>query len=62
MSFPEQDRPVNWKFFEIWADTTASPPYILMVTGEEPEYYHVADPADSYHIIFSSQSYDEVRL
>ncbi len=52
----------DWRFLEVWADTTASPPYILMLLNNNSGLWHVVDPVEGYRIWFSSESYEEAKL
>ncbi|MDM8521999.1 hypothetical protein QUF80_01405 [Desulfococcaceae bacterium HSG8] len=64
MSSLAQDQVISdWKFTEIWTDSTASPPYVLMLLCDRSGVYHIIDPAESYErAVFSGTSYEEVRL
>ena len=61
-SSPAQD-PVknNWEFTEVWIDPMLSPPYILLLLCESEGNCQIYDPAQSYKVIFSSNSYDAAK-
>lgn len=52
----------NWEFAEVWIDPMLSPPYILLLLGDQSGHYCVYDPAESYKIMFSSSTYKEAQL
>jgi hypothetical protein len=61
-SFPALD-PVKsqWSFMEVWVDPMLSPPYLLLLLGNPAGSCHVYDPAESYKLVFSSETYDEAQ-
>lgn len=61
-SFPVPDAVKNnWHFAEVWIEPMLSPPYILLLLGDESGNCHIFDPAKSYAVIFKSSSYDEAQ-
>ncbi len=62
MSFPVQNLADNWEFTELWTDTTASPPYVLILLGDNSGKTCVYDPAQNYQIVFESDTYQEAKL
>ncbi len=52
----------NWNFLEVWVDPMQSPPYLLMVLGNESGGCHILDPADRYKLVKSCESYDQAQL
>jgi hypothetical protein len=36
----------NWNFLEVWVDPMQSPPYLLMLLGDESGYCQILDPAE----------------
>lgn len=63
MSSLEQTLQNNgWQFVEVWVDTTAFPPYILMLLNSKTGNFYIYDPASGYKIVFSSSNYEEAKL
>jgi len=62
MSFPVQSLADNWEFTEMWADTTASPPYVLMLLGNNSGKTCIYDPALNYQTVFQSDTYQEAKF
>jgi hypothetical protein len=62
MSLPILNLPDNWEFTELWMDTTASPPYVLILLGDSSGKTCIYDPALSYQIVFQSDTYQEAKL
>ncbi|MBW4417962.1 MAG: hypothetical protein KME13_01890 [Myxacorys californica WJT36-NPBG1] len=61
-SFPVPDPAKNeWQFAEVWIEPMLSPPYILLLLGDESGRCRVFDPAQNYAMIFDSSSYDEAQ-
>ena len=61
-SFPVLDPVKNqWSIMEVWVDPMLSPPYILLLLGDPTGSCHVYDPAESYKVVFSSETYDEAQ-
>jgi len=52
----------NWQFIELWVDTTAVPPYVLILLGDSEGNCCIYDPTQGYKIVFSSSSYSEAKL
>lgn len=48
-------------WYEVWADDTGSPPYLLMVESLAAGF-RVIDPQEGRRTIFEATTYDEVRL
>lgn len=48
-------------WYEVWADDTAAPPYLLMVESLAAGF-RVIDPQENRRTIFEATTYDEVRL
>ena len=61
--FPVPD-PVkdNWEFAEVWIDPMLSPPYVLLLLGDQSGHCHVYDPAEGYKTVFTSSTYEEAQL
>jgi hypothetical protein len=51
----------DWQFVELWVDTTAIPPYVLMLLGDDQQNYCIFDPTQNYKIIFACSSYQEAK-
>jgi hypothetical protein len=49
----------NW--YEVWADTTTDPPYVLVVRNNDKEFV-VTDPKTDDRAVFVSPVYNDVRL
>ena len=47
---------------ELWVDPTASPPYVLILLGDNSGNSSIYDPAQNYQIVFASSSYEEAKL
>jgi hypothetical protein len=62
MSSPEPNLADNWEFTELWVDPTASPPYVLILLGDNSGNSCIYDPAQNYQIVFASSSYEEAKL
>jgi hypothetical protein len=52
----------SWNFLEVWVDPMQSPPYLLMVLGNESGGCHILDPADRYKLVKNCESYDQAQL
>jgi hypothetical protein len=52
----------NWSFLEVWVDPMQSPPYVLLLLGDEFGNCHVFDPAKSYERIKVCPTYEEAQL
>jgi hypothetical protein len=52
----------NWNFLEIWVDPMQSPPYLLMLLGDESGRCQILDPAEQYKLIKRCDSYDQAQL
>lgn len=50
---------MNW--FEVWADETLDPPYLLLVRGSL-DTFRVLDPKDANRVVFESKDYETVKL
>lgn len=62
-SFPVTDRvKYNWQFAEVWIEPMLSPPYLLLLLGDESGRCHVFDPVKNYEVVFASATYDEAQL
>jgi len=62
MLSPAQNLADNWEFTELWVDSTASPPYVLILLGDKSGTSCVYDPAENYQVVFSSSTYEEAKL
>lgn len=51
----------DWDFLEVWIDPLLSPPYILLLLGEETGACRIHDPAENHKLIFSSATYPEAE-
>ena len=49
----------NW--YEVWANNTTDPPYVLIVRVRDTDYL-VIDPKEDGRIAFQAGNYDEVKL
>jgi len=59
---PEQDQVKhNWAFSEVWIDPYLSPPYILLLLGDNSGNCCIYDPAQQYKIVYTCQSYQEAE-
>jgi hypothetical protein len=52
----------NWNFLEVWVDPMQSPPYLLMLLGDESGRCQILDPAEQYKLIKRCDSYDQAQL
>lgn len=52
----------NWNFLEVWIDAMQSPPYILLLLGDEAGKCHVLDPAVNYQLVTTCESYEDAKL
>ena len=52
----------SWKFLEIWIDPMQSPPYLLLLLGDESGRCQILDPAEQYKLIKHCDSYDRAQL
>ncbi len=52
----------SWNFMEVWVDPMQSPPYLLLVLGDKSGVCHVFDPAESYRMVKTCESYDSAQL
>ena len=62
MLSPELDLVNNWILTEIWIDSTAIPPYILVLLGDEQDNFAIDDPKENYQLIYACSSYEEAKL
>lgn len=62
MSSPAQSLADNWEFTELWVDPTASPPYVLILLGDNSGFFCVYDPSQSYQLVFKSDTYEDAKL
>jgi hypothetical protein len=56
------DREQRW--FEVWADDSIEPPYLLLVRPdpEEPNGVLIHDPKESYAVVYRASDYDSARM
>jgi hypothetical protein len=52
----------KWNFLEVWVDPMQSPPYLLMLLGDESGCCQIFDPAEQYKLIKCFDSYDQAQL
>lgn len=52
----------NWKFLEVWVDSMQSPPYLLMLLGDDSGQCQILDPAEKYKLVKRYDSYDQAQL
>ena len=52
----------DWNFLEVWVDPMQSPPYLLLLLGDENGGCHILDPGEQYKLIKSCGSYDSAQL
>jgi hypothetical protein len=62
MLSPVPDLANNWQFSEIWVDSTAIPPYILLLLGDKQGNCSIYDPKENYRLVFACSSYQEAKL
>ncbi|MER3435670.1 MAG: hypothetical protein C4288_20340 [Leptolyngbya sp. ERB_1_1] len=61
-SFPVPNAAKNkWQFVEVWIEPMLSPPYLLLLLGDESGSCQIFDPAKGYSVIFESSSYEEAQ-
>ena len=61
-SFPVTDQVKDeWDFAEVWVEPMLSPPYILLLLGDESGCCRIFDPAKNYAVIYTSPTYDEAQ-
>ncbi len=60
---PELDPAKNsWNFLEVWVDPMQSPPYLLMLLGDESGRCRILDPSDRYKLVKNCDTYDQAQL
>lgn len=52
---------MNIEWYEVWADETQTPPYILLVRPAANRF-DIFDPAEGYKIVRSFDDYQEMSL
>jgi hypothetical protein len=52
----------HWHFLEVWVDSMQSPPYILLLLGDNAKSCSVFDPAEQYGLVKTFQNYEEAQL
>ena len=52
----------SWNFLEVWVDSMQSPPYLLLVLGDESGRCNILDPADRYKLVKNYDTYDQAQL
>jgi hypothetical protein len=52
----------SWNFLEVWVDPMQSPPYLLLVLGDESGRCNILDPADRYKLVKNYDSYDQAQF
>jgi hypothetical protein len=52
----------SWNFLEVWVDPMQSPPYLLLLLGDELGRCNILDPADRYKLVKNYDSYDQAQL
>ena len=52
----------NWSLLEVWVDPMQSPPYILLLLGDQAGNCYIFDPAENYRLIKNCKSYEEAKL
>ncbi|MCY7407283.1 MAG: hypothetical protein LH631_07885 [Alkalinema sp. CAN_BIN05] len=52
----------DWNFLEVWVDPMQSPPYLLLLLGDENGGCRILDPSEQYKLIKSCGSYDMAQL
>ncbi|WP_072619278.1 hypothetical protein [Spirulina major] len=52
----------KWNFLEVWVDPMQSPPYLLLLLGDESGDCQVLDPAEQYKLIKQCSSYEQAQL
>jgi hypothetical protein len=56
------DAGIKGEWYEVWADDTLEPPYVLLVFKRPGmEEIAVIDPAERYRTVFASSDYEAVR-
>ncbi|MDJ0661431.1 MAG: hypothetical protein QNJ42_18360 [Crocosphaera sp.] len=62
MLSPELDLIHNWILTEIWINSTAIPPYLLILLGDDQGNFAIYEPKENYQLIYAYSSYDEAQL
>ncbi len=52
----------NWSFLEAWIDPMQSPPYILLLMGDQAGTCSIFDPSEGYKLIKDCGNYEEAQL
>jgi hypothetical protein len=52
----------SWNFLEVWVDPMQSPPYLLLLLGDESGRCNILDPADRYKLVKHYETYDQAQL
>ncbi len=61
--FPEVDRVKDsWNFLEVWVDAMQSPPYLLLLLGDQAGICYIFDPATNYSLVTKFGSYEEAEI
>jgi hypothetical protein len=51
----------SWNFLEVWVDPMQSPPYLLLLLGDESGRCNILDPADRYKTIKNYDRYEPLE-
>ncbi|NEP63027.1 MAG: hypothetical protein F6K31_39985, partial [Symploca sp. SIO2G7] len=46
----------------VWIDPMQSPPYLLVLLGDESGHCQIFDPAEQYKVVKRCGSYDQAQL
>ncbi|NJM57230.1 MAG: hypothetical protein HC857_07065 [Synechococcales cyanobacterium RU_4_20] len=52
----------GWDFLEVWIDPMQSPPYLLMLLGDQSGRWRILNPAEQYKLVRYYDSYDQAQL
>ena len=52
----------SWNFLEVWVDPMQSPPYLLLVLGDESGHCKILDPGDRYKLVKQYETYAQAQL
>lgn len=52
----------EYTWYEVWADDTARPPYVLMMLGDSSgQLFDIYDPGEKY-VLYSTNSYQDAMF
>ena len=52
----------SWHFLEVWIEPMQSPPYILLLFGDESGKCHIVDLAEQYKSVNHCDTYTDAQM